>query len=47
MHALEAEGIEPVENDLGEWIIQLAGERLRISSFRRFHKTKQQIADFS
>ncbi|MEQ1644058.1 MAG: LUD domain-containing protein, partial [Pyrinomonadaceae bacterium] len=24
--ALEAEGIEPIETDLGEWIIQLAGE---------------------
>ena len=25
-HALEAAGLEPIETDLGEWIIQLAGE---------------------
>jgi len=43
--ALEAGGIEPVETDLGEWIIQLAGETPSHIVVPAIHKTKQQIAD--
>ena len=43
--ALEKEGIEPVETDLGEWIIQLAGETPSHIVVPAIHKTKQQIAD--
>ncbi len=43
--ALEAAGIEPVETDLGEWIIQLAGETPSHIVVPAIHKTKQQIAD--
>lgn len=44
-HALEEEGIEPVETDLGEWIIQLANETPSHIVVPAIHKTKQQIAD--
>lgn len=37
--ALEGADIETIESDLGEYIIQLAGEPRLISSFRRFTKT--------
>ncbi|HKX84469.1 MAG TPA: lactate utilization protein B, partial [Pyrinomonadaceae bacterium] len=43
--ALEAAGIEPVETDLGEWIIQLAGETPSHIVVPAIHKTKGQIAD--
>lgn len=43
--ALEAEGIEPIETDLGEWIIQLAGETPSHIVVPAIHKTKRQIAD--
>lgn len=43
--ALEDAGIEPVETDLGEWIIQLAGETPSHIVVPAIHKTKQQIAD--
>ena len=43
--ALEAAGIEPVETDLGEWIIQLAGETPSHIVVPAIHKTKNQIAD--
>lgn len=43
--ALEAQGIEPVETDLGEWIIQLAGETPSHIVVPAIHKTKAQIAD--
>ncbi|MEQ1603245.1 MAG: LutB/LldF family L-lactate oxidation iron-sulfur protein [Pyrinomonadaceae bacterium] len=43
--ALEKSGIEPVETDLGEWIIQLAGETPSHIVVPAIHKTKQQIAD--
>jgi L-lactate dehydrogenase complex protein LldF len=42
--ALEAEGIFPVETDLGEWIIQLAGETPSHIVVPAIHKTKNQIA---
>jgi len=43
--ALEEAGIEPVETDLGEWIIQLAGETPSHIVVPAIHKTKQQIAE--
>ena len=43
--ALEKVGIEPVETDLGEWIIQLAGETPSHIVVPAIHKAKQQIAD--
>lgn len=42
---LEKEGIEPVETDLGEWIIQLAGETPSHIVVPAIHKTKAQIAE--
>jgi len=44
-HALEAEGVEPVETDLGEWIIQLAEETPSHIVVPAIHKTKRQIAE--
>jgi len=43
--ALEENGIEPIETDLGEWIIQLAGETPSHIVVPAIHKTKAQIAD--
>jgi L-lactate dehydrogenase complex protein LldF len=43
--ALEQEGVEVVESDLGEWIIQLAGETPSHIVVPAIHKSKQQIAD--
>ncbi len=43
--ALEKTGIDPVETDLGEWIIQLAGETPSHIVVPAIHKTKGQIAD--
>ena len=43
--ALEKEGIEPIETDLGEWIIQLAGETPSHIVVPAIHKTKAQIAE--
>jgi L-lactate dehydrogenase complex protein LldF len=43
--ALEAEGLTPVETDLGEWIIQLACETPSHIVVPAIHKTKQQIAE--
>src|SRR5215510_1606651 len=42
--ALEAEGIEALETDLGEYIIQLAGETPSHIIAPAIHKTKHQIA---
>lgn len=42
---LERNGIEPVETDLGEWIIQLAHETPSHIVVPAIHKTKKQIAD--
>ena len=44
-HALETAGINPIETDLGEWIIQLAGETPSHIVVPAIHKTKEQIAD--
>lgn len=43
--ALEAEGIEPVETDLGEYIIQLAGETPFHIVAPAMHKSKEQVSD--
>ena len=43
--ALEAAGFEPIETDLGEYIIQLAGEPPSHIIAPAIHKTKDQIAD--
>jgi L-lactate dehydrogenase complex protein LldF len=42
--ALAAEGLEPVETDLGEWIIQLAEEVPSHIVVPAIHKSKEQIA---
>ncbi|MBO9345438.1 MAG: iron-sulfur cluster-binding protein [Chloroflexi bacterium] len=43
-HALEQEGIDVVESDLGEYIIQLAGETPSHIVFPMLHKTKEATA---
>jgi L-lactate dehydrogenase complex protein LldF len=43
-HALEAAGIRPVETDLGEFILQLAGERPAHIVAPAIHKTRQDIS---
>lgn len=43
--ALQAEGIEVIETDLGEYIIQLAGETPSHIIAPAIHKTKKQIAE--
>lgn len=43
--ALERYGVEAVETDLGEFIIQLAGERPYHIVAPAMHKTRQQVAD--
>ncbi len=42
-HALEAAGVEVVESDLGEYIIQLAGETPSHIIAPAVHKTKEQV----
>ena len=44
-HALEAAGITPWETDLGEYIIQLAGERPSHIVAPALHKTRGQVAE--
>ncbi|MCS6844016.1 MAG: LutB/LldF family L-lactate oxidation iron-sulfur protein [Caldilineales bacterium] len=43
--ALQAAGVEPVETDLGEWIIQLAGDPPFHIVAPAIHKTRQQVAE--
>ncbi len=43
--ALETHGIEPVETDLGEWIIQLADEPPSHIIAPAIHKTKRQVSE--
>ncbi len=43
--ALEAAGIRPVESDLGEFIIQLAGERPAHIVAPAIHKTRQDVSE--
>jgi len=42
---LEKEGIKPVETDLGEWILQLAGEHPSHMVMPAIHKTRDQVAE--
>ena len=43
-HALESIGVQVIESDLGEYIIQLAGEPPSHIIAPAIHKTKEQIA---
>lgn len=43
-HALEARGLYPVETDLGEWIIQLAGETPSHIIVPAIHKSRESVA---
>jgi len=43
-HAAEAVGVEAIETDMGEYILQLAGEKPSHIIMPAIHKTKQQIA---
>jgi L-lactate dehydrogenase complex protein LldF len=43
--ALAAAGVQPVETDLGEWIIQLAGDPPYHIVAPAIHKTRQQVAE--
>jgi L-lactate dehydrogenase complex protein LldF len=42
---LEARGLEVVETDLGEWIVQLAGERPSHMVMPAIHKSRQQVGE--
>jgi L-lactate dehydrogenase complex protein LldF len=44
-HHLEAAGITPLETDLGEWILQLAGETPSHLVMPAIHKRKERIAE--
>lgn len=44
-HALEGAGVRVVETDLGEWIVQLAGERPSHIIGPALHKNRLQVAD--
>lgn len=44
-HHLAARGIEVVETDLGEWIVQLAGERPSHMVMPAIHKSRQQVGE--
>ncbi|MDD5248245.1 MAG: LutB/LldF family L-lactate oxidation iron-sulfur protein [Rhodocyclaceae bacterium] len=44
-HAMAAAGIEALETDMGEYIVQLAGEGPSHIIMPAIHKTKQQIAE--
>ncbi|MDH7600524.1 MAG: LUD domain-containing protein [Armatimonadota bacterium] len=42
---LAAQGLSAVETDLGEWIVQLAGERPSHFTMPAMHKTREQVAE--
>jgi iron-sulfur cluster protein len=44
-HYLEGHGIRCLETDLGEWIIQLAGERPSHMVMPAIHKNKEEVAE--
>ena len=44
-HAMEAAGIEALESDMGEFIVQLAGEAPSHIIMPAIHKTRQQIGE--
>ncbi|GAB4296636.1 MAG: LUD domain-containing protein [Desulfuromonadia bacterium] len=43
-HRLDGEGIRSLETDLGEWIIQLAGERPSHMVMPAIHKNREEVA---
>jgi L-lactate dehydrogenase complex protein LldF len=43
--ALQSQGVEAVETDLGEWIIQLAGEHPSHIVAPAIHKSKEEVAE--
>jgi iron-sulfur cluster protein len=43
-HYLEANGVRALETDLGEWIIQLAGERPSHMVMPAIHKNREEVA---
>jgi iron-sulfur cluster protein len=43
-HYLEKEGLQPIETDLGEWILQLSQEHPSHMVMPAIHKTRQQVA---
>lgn len=43
--SLQARGLNVVETDLGEWIVQLAGERPSHFTMPAMHKTREQVAE--
>lgn len=44
-HYLQAHGIEAVESDLGEYIVQMAGEKPTHIVMPAIHKTKEQVSE--
>ncbi|WP_018411879.1 LutB/LldF family L-lactate oxidation iron-sulfur protein [Methyloversatilis thermotolerans] len=44
-HALQAQGIDCIESDMGEFIVQLAGERPSHIVMPAIHKTRQDIGE--
>ena len=44
-HALKDAGVEALETDLGEWIIQLAGERPSHMVMPAIHMLKEEVAE--
>ena len=44
-HYLEGKGIQAVESDLGEYIVQMAGEKPTHIVMPAIHKTKQQVSE--
>jgi iron-sulfur cluster protein len=44
-HYLEARGVEVLETDLGEWIVQLAHERPSHMVMPAIHKSRQQVGE--
>jgi len=44
-HALEAAGVKALETDLGEWIIQLAGQRPSHMVMPAIHMFKEEVAE--
>lgn len=43
-HFLEGKGLRPVETDLGEWIIQMAGQKPSHMVMPAIHMSRQQVA---
>ena len=46
-HYLEAQGLRAVESDMGEYIVQMAGEKPTHIVMPAIHKTKQQVSEAS